>query len=396
MTLKAKLDAFKADFEAGKPPYNVPRSVIDTMHRATAELRASGLADGALKVGERAPAFSLTDADGNPVSSAELLKQGPLVVSFYRGVWCPYCNLDLQALQAELPQIKALGASLVAISPQTASNSRKSMRQNELSFPVLNDPGNDVAAAFGIRYQLPGYLIELYQSLKNELPAFNGDDSWSLPLPGRFVIDTDGFIIYAEVDADYTVRPETALLLPSLQQALVRFAVPGAADVTPANQAIFEQLKKGLGMVPNLYATLAYSETALGNYLTLQNGKSSLSAREREVINLVVSQVNDCAYCLAAHTALGAMVGFSPEQIIDLRKGAAPFDPRLDALAKLVKSATLRRGHAEPALVAAFLAAGYSKGNLVDALMVIGDKIITNYLHALTQVPVDFPPAPAL
>ncbi|WP_208023828.1 carboxymuconolactone decarboxylase family protein [Duganella aquatilis] len=149
-------------------------------------------------------------------------------------------------------------------------------------------------------------------------------------------------------------------------------------------------------MVPNLYATLAYSETALGNYLTLQNGKSSLNAKEREVINLVVSQVNQCEYCLAAHTALGGMVGFTPEQIIEIRKGGAAFDARLDALAKLARSATLNRGHAEPALLAAFLAAGYSKVQLVDTVMVIGDKIITNYLHALTQVPVDFPPAPAL
>jgi uncharacterized peroxidase-related enzyme len=396
MTLKAKLDAFKADFEAGKPPYNVPYSVIETMHRATAELRASGLSDGALKVGDRAPAFTLNDADGNQVSSAELLKQGPLVVSFYRGVWCPYCNLDLQALQAELPHITALGAKLLAISPQTASNSRKSMRQNDLSFPLLNDNGNQVAAAFGIRYQMPDYLITLYKSLKNDLPGFNGDDSWSLPLPGRFVIDTDGVILYAEVDPDYTSRPETALLLPALQQALAHFAVPTAASVTPANQAIFEQLKKGPGMVPNLYATLAYSEDALGNYLALQNGKSSLSAKEREVINLVVSQVNECAYCLAAHTALGAMVGFTPAQIIEIRRGGATFDARLDALAKLVKSATLNRGHAEPPLLAALLAAGYSKGQLVDTVMVIGDKIITNYLHALTQVPVDFPAAAPL
>ena len=174
------------------------------------------------------------------------------------------------------------------------------------------------------------------------------------------------------------------------------FTVPTAATVSPANQAIFEQLKKGLGMVPNLYATLAHSEHALGNYLTLQNGKSSLNAKEREVINLVVSQVNECAYCLAAHTALGAMIGFTPEQIIAIRKGGAPFDAKLDALAKLARSATLNRGRAAPELVDAFFAAGYNEGNLVDTVMVIGDKIITNYLHALTQVPVDFPAAPAL
>lgn len=174
------------------------------------------------------------------------------------------------------------------------------------------------------------------------------------------------------------------------------FTVPTAATVSPANQAIFANLQKGLGMVPNLYATLAHSEHALGNYLTLQNGKSSLNAKEREVINLVVSQVNECAYCLAAHTALGAMVGFTPEQIIAIRKGGAPFDAKLDALARLVKSSAERRGHADPALLDAFFAAGYTDGQLVDTVMVIGDKIITNYLHALTQVPVDFPAAPAL
>lgn len=174
------------------------------------------------------------------------------------------------------------------------------------------------------------------------------------------------------------------------------FTIPTAATVSPANQAIFANLQKGLGMVPNLYATLAHSEHALGNYLTLQNGKSSLNAKEREVINLVVSQVNECAYCLAAHTALGGMVGFTPEQIIAIRQGGAAFDARLDALARLVKSTTERRGHADPALLDAFFAAGYTEGQLVDTVMVIGDKIITNYLHALTQVPVDFPAAPAL
>jgi len=174
------------------------------------------------------------------------------------------------------------------------------------------------------------------------------------------------------------------------------FTVPTAATVSPENQAIFANLQKGLGMVPNLYATLAHSEHALGNYLTLQNGKSSLNAKEREVINLVVSQVNACGYCLAAHTALGGMVGFTAEQIIAIRQGGAPFDAKLDALARLVKSSAEGRGHADPALLDAFFAAGYTEGQLVDTVMVIGDKIITNYLHALTQVPVDFPAAPAL
>jgi peroxiredoxin len=224
MSLQAKLDAFKADFEAGKPPYNVPRSVIDTMHRATDELIASGAAARALKAGASAPDFVLNDADGTAVASADLLAQGPLVVSFYRGVWCPYCNMDLQALQAALPKFHALGASLVAISPQTAANSRKSMRTNGLDFPILSDPGNETAARFGLRFALPDYLVALYKSLKNELPAFNGDESWTLPMPARFVIGQDRVIRYAEVNPDYTRRPDPEDMLPALRGGMVRAA----------------------------------------------------------------------------------------------------------------------------------------------------------------------------
>jgi peroxiredoxin len=221
MTLQAKLDAFKADFEAGKPPYSVPRSVIDTMHRATEELIASGAAARAVKAGDMAPLFVLKDSNGKPVSSAELLAQGPLVVSFYRGVWCPYCNMELQALQEALPAFRELGATLVAISPQNGGNSRKSIRTNRLEFPILSDPGNQTAAAFGLRFTLPDYLIELYKSLKNDLPAFNGDASWTLPMPGRFVIGQDRVIRYAEVNPDYTHRPEPADMLPVLRSARV-------------------------------------------------------------------------------------------------------------------------------------------------------------------------------
>jgi peroxiredoxin len=224
MTLQDKLDAFKTDFEAGKPPYNVPHSVIETMHRATAELIASGAAGRALKAGEKAPAFTLNDPDGKPVSSRDLLAHGPLVVSFYRGVWCPYCNMELQALQETLPEFEKLGASLVAISPQTPVNSRKSVRQNELAFPILSDTHNDVAAAFGLRFEMPDYLIDLYKSLKNDLRSFNGDDSWTLPMPGRFVIGQDGFILYAEVNPDYTRRPEPENMLPALRHAATAVA----------------------------------------------------------------------------------------------------------------------------------------------------------------------------
>ena len=177
---------------------------------------------------------------------------------------------------------------------------------------------------------------------------------------------------------------------------MTTFNIPTRDNVSPANQALFDNLKKGLGMVPNLYATLAHSETALGSYLALQNAKSSINGKAREVVNLVVSQVNGCEYCLAAHTVIGGMLGFTPEQIIEVRQGRATFDTKLDALARLVRNIATERGHADPALVDAFLAAGWTQGNLIDAIVVIGDKTVTNYLHGTTQVPVDFPAAPKI
>ncbi len=217
MSLQARLDAFKADFQAGRPPYSVPPQVIATMSRATAELQASGLAERALKAGDAAPDFTLPDPDGRPLSAAALLARGPLVVSFYRGVWCPYCNMELQALEALRPEIERLGGSLVAISPQTQVNSRKSRRENGLGFPILSDHGNEVAAAFGLRFALPDYLVELYRGLGNQLPSFNGEGSWTLPMPGRFVIGQDRIVRYAEVHPDYTRRPEPEELLPVLR-----------------------------------------------------------------------------------------------------------------------------------------------------------------------------------
>lgn len=177
---------------------------------------------------------------------------------------------------------------------------------------------------------------------------------------------------------------------------MTAITVPTRDTVSPANQAMFDALQGQLGFVPNLYATFAYSENALGTYLALQSAKSSLSAKAREVVNLVVSQVNECEYCLAAHTALGKMNGFNDGQIIDIRTGTAPFDAKLDALAKLTRSIAVNRGHADQALVDAFFAAGWTKENLVDAIVTIGDKTVSNYLHATTRVPVDFPAAPAL
>ncbi|MEX3973813.1 peroxiredoxin-like family protein [Paraburkholderia caribensis] len=219
MSLQDKLDAFRADFKAGKPPFNAPPEIHPVMERATAELIASGLAGRAIKAGDRAPHFNLKDQDGNDVSSAALLVKGPLVVTFYRGVWCPYCNIELQAINDVLPQIQAYGANVVAISPQTSVNSRKSVRTNELGFPVLSDVNGQTGADFGLRFALPDYLVDLYKNLKNDLPAFNNDPSWTLPMPARYVIGQDGIVLYSEVNPDYTRRPDPSDMFPVLDKA---------------------------------------------------------------------------------------------------------------------------------------------------------------------------------
>lgn len=219
MSLQDKLDAFRADFKAGKPPFNAPPEIHPVMERATAELIASGQAGRAIKAGDRAPHFNLKDQNGDDVSSASLLTKGPLVVTFYRGVWCPYCNIELQAINEVLPEIQAYGANVVAISPQTPVNSRKSVRTNELGFPVLSDVNGQTGADFGLRFGLPDYLVALYRNLKNDLPAFNNDPSWTLPMPARYVIGQDGIVLYSEVNPDYTRRPDPSDMFPVLEKA---------------------------------------------------------------------------------------------------------------------------------------------------------------------------------
>lgn len=174
------------------------------------------------------------------------------------------------------------------------------------------------------------------------------------------------------------------------------FTVPTKAEVSTHNQGLFDNLQKGLGFVPNLYAYFAKSETALGDYLALQNRKSSLRAKEREVINLVTSQINGCRYCQSAHTVIGKMNGFSEEQILEIRKGSASFDSKLDALAKFTASVVENRGRASEESKEAFFAAGYTEANLIDVIIVVGDKIISNYIHNLTEFEIDFPIANAI
>lgn len=174
------------------------------------------------------------------------------------------------------------------------------------------------------------------------------------------------------------------------------FNVPTREEVSENNQAIFDNLKKQVGFVPNLFATYAHSETALGDYLAFSSRKTSLSGKEKEIVNLVVSQVNNCAYCLAAHTAIGKMNGFSDEQIIEIRGGSASFNEKFDALAAYVKDATINRSHPNQTSIDNLFAAGYTKENVIDIIIMIGDKTVSNFLHGTTQIPVDFPAAPEL
>lgn len=213
MSLQDRLDAFKADFETKQ----APAEAVAIMHRATENLIATGQAQRALKAGDTAPSFSLADSEGRIVHSRELLEQGPLAIVFYRGVWCPYCNLDLQAVEAAADDIRALGASLVAISPQTPANSRKVRADHQLSFPILSDSNGHLAESFGLRFGLPDDLINLYKSFGIDLAVFNGDDSYTLPMPARYLVQRDGVIAYAEVSADYTRRPDPSELLPILR-----------------------------------------------------------------------------------------------------------------------------------------------------------------------------------
>lgn len=174
------------------------------------------------------------------------------------------------------------------------------------------------------------------------------------------------------------------------------FSVPQREEVSQANQVIFDTIKASFGKIPNLYASFAYSETALSDYLNLQNRKTSLSGQEKEVINLVVSQVNNCQYCIPAHTFIAKMLGFTDEQIVEIRKATISFDFKLASLARFVKDTTVNRGRPSERYINDFLDAGYNNASIVDVCILIGDKTISNYLHSITQIPVDWPEAPSI
>ncbi len=175
------------------------------------------------------------------------------------------------------------------------------------------------------------------------------------------------------------------------------FEVPTREQVSPEAQGIFDNLYKQVGMVPNLYATIGYSANALSSFLTFQGAqaKGTFNAKEREAVYLVVSQVNGCAYCQAAHTTLGKMNGFTEAETIELRQGSSA-DARLSAIVSLAQDITENRGRASEANVEAFYAQGFDNAALIDLIALVSDKTLANYVHNLTQVAVDFPAAKSI
>ncbi|WP_262269444.1 peroxiredoxin-like family protein [Microvirga yunnanensis] len=211
MLLQDKLDAVKADCIANTSP-----KVTLVRQRAVEALVASGLGERATQAGEQAPAFRLCDGYGRAFSSREALRRGPIVVVFYRGIWCPYCNLDLRAIELVSRDIRNLGASLVAVSQQTPDNSLETQRRNELSFASLVDAGGKVAHAFGLRWKVSDELRAVEEDCGMDLAAFTSDPSWTLTMPARYVVARDGMIEYADISVDYTRRGEPSELISVL------------------------------------------------------------------------------------------------------------------------------------------------------------------------------------
>ena len=196
----------------------LPAGLLQDLLSPVGQLINSGAAEQALKEGMQAPDFILPDARGNTVRLSHLLAQGPVVMTFYRGQWCPYCHLALRAYQQALPQLQARGASLVAISPQTQDHSRALAEKLELTFALLSDRGNQVARQFGLVFTIDEAVRDAYKQVCADLPRFNGTDSWELPMAGTFLIDQIGTIRLAFVNPDFTRRLDPSVIIARLKE----------------------------------------------------------------------------------------------------------------------------------------------------------------------------------
>jgi peroxiredoxin len=212
MSLEQELAAFKAEFSRTAP---AGRAAL--YEAKIEELRADFALASAVGLDEAAPDFALPNAAGKSIVLRDLLKSGPVILTFYRGGWCPYCNIQLRAYQSVLPQISASGARLVAISPQLPDNSLDTVNKNALTFDVLSDVRNEVARSYGLVYSLPEEIRAALRSNNKALPSINGDQSWELPVPATYVIARDQRVALAYIDVDYRKRLEPEALLTCLK-----------------------------------------------------------------------------------------------------------------------------------------------------------------------------------
>jgi len=211
--LQQQIDEFLAE-ESNLPSPDLLKDLLSIIEQVI----TSGAAEKALKEGAQAPDFTLPDARGLAVTLSHLLAQGPVVITFYRGEWCPFCNLALRAYQQTWPQLRALGASLVAISPQTPDHSLSTVEKKKLTFTVLSDVGNHVAREYGLVFTIDEAVRPACQQVGANLPAFNGDDSWELPMAGTFLIDQSGIVRLAFVNPDYTRRLDPSVIVARLKE----------------------------------------------------------------------------------------------------------------------------------------------------------------------------------
>ncbi|MEL7001337.1 MAG: peroxiredoxin-like family protein, partial [Bacteroidota bacterium] len=201
---------------------NIPTEKYSVMQASTHELKVAKLSEGAYRTGDTIKAFELPNATGETVKSSALLKDGPIVISFYRGGWCPYCNMELRALQSVLDQVSDLGASLVAISPETPDNSLTTSEKNDLTFNVLSDIDNAYAKELGLVFKMPKNLQDVYHSFNLDVPKHNGNEDYELPMPATYVVNQNGEIVYDFVPEDYTERLDPEVVIDVLNKELDR------------------------------------------------------------------------------------------------------------------------------------------------------------------------------